>query len=424
MPGLQNVEVGGFNDDELSKFIRSRAREYELDVERCLARIPAIRSVTDGFPLFVDDLLRHAMLGGLSQAIDDWSQRLGDAAREYALRRQLASLGEAARRVLIAVAVASRQVSGLELSTIAGFTDDEVQRSIQDLLDWRLLNRLELNDMGQPTFSCNRNTQRLVQKTFARDPLYQSYKESFGTLTGSVLPPALRRAVGVAISGARAYVLRGDIQGAEECLRAAMSGELENSSDLWGALGWVLSRRQDGESMVNARATFGHSHGLGSRKEDTYYHWKELERVTAERLLEEGRDQDVLKQWRAASAVAELGIERCGDTPALCQALAYLKVREAKTLERQNQFTAAQSCFSQGVEWSRRALAAPKASSREVSRTHLYRSLVIALEGCGDPEKTMAALNEWKSAVGSEDPDWRHEYSRLSSLSDYRDYLR
>ncbi len=78
MPGLQNVEVGGFNDDELHKFIRSRTREYELDTATCLARIPAIRSVTGGFPLFVDDLLRHAMLGGLNQAIDDWSQRLDE----------------------------------------------------------------------------------------------------------------------------------------------------------------------------------------------------------------------------------------------------------------------------------------------------------------------------------------------------------
>ncbi len=108
VPGLPRIEVAGFDDNELASFVRSRAREHELDVDECLGRLPAIRSVTDAFPLFVDDLLRHARLGGLENAIGDWSQRRGDAAREYALRRQLSALGEAARRALIGVAVANR----------------------------------------------------------------------------------------------------------------------------------------------------------------------------------------------------------------------------------------------------------------------------------------------------------------------------
>lgn len=108
IPGLQTIDVGGFDDDELASFVRSRAGDYRLDADECLGRLRAIQSVTDGYP-FVDDLLRHALLSGLSSAIDDWTQRRGDAAREYALRRQLSSLGEAARRALIGVAVATRR---------------------------------------------------------------------------------------------------------------------------------------------------------------------------------------------------------------------------------------------------------------------------------------------------------------------------
>ena len=58
VPGLETIEVGGFGNRELEAFIRSRASEYELRAEECLSRLAAIRSVTDGFPLFVDDLLR------------------------------------------------------------------------------------------------------------------------------------------------------------------------------------------------------------------------------------------------------------------------------------------------------------------------------------------------------------------------------
>ncbi len=423
IPGLQTIDVRGFEDEELASFVRSRAGGYGLDTEECLGRLRAIRSVTDGYPLFVDDLLRHALLSGLSGAIDDWSQRKGDAAREYALRRQLSSLGEAARRALIGVAVATRPVSSIELANISGFTDDDVQHAVSDLLNWNLLNRLENDVAGRPTFSCNGNTRRLVQKTYGRDPLYGSYQASFKMLSGSELPSGLRRQVGIAISGARALVLRGDIDGAEESLRSSMTGELLDNADLWGALGWVLSRSKDLGSVIEARNAFRYSHRVGSRKEDMYFHWVGLERDVAESQVNQEEDEALLQRWRAAAEVAEMGIDRCGETPSLCQAAAYIRTREAKTLQHLNQFTSAQSCFSQGVEWARRALAVPNPSSREVSRAQIYRSLVVALQGTGDTEATVDALWEWRTAVGNNDLDWRYEHDRLAVLPEFRGTL-
>ena len=423
IPGLKTIEVRDFSDRELNSFVRSRAREYELDIEECLNRLPAIHSVTDGFPLFVGDLLRYAMFDGLKIAINEWSQRRGDAAREYSLRRQVSSLGEAARRALIAVAVTNRPISSYEISTISGFTDDDVQYAIRDLLNWRLLNRFSLDSAGRPTFSCNRNTQRLIQKTYGRDPVYLSYRESFQTLTGSVRPAALKRAVGIAISEARAAVIRGNVGGAEERPRFAMTGELENNSDLWGALGWVLSRSRDDESVKKARDSFDRSHNLGSRKEDTYHHWMELERELAENLINLADDRDLLEQWRVAARVAQKGIDRCGETATLCSGLAYLRTREAKTLERLNQFTPAQICFRQAAEWAERALEAPNLLSREVSRNQLYRSLVIALDGSGDPARAVEVSEEWKLVVGGDDPVWRRERERLASLPQYGEHL-
>ena len=420
IPGLQTIEVQGFTNHELESFARSRAREYDLRVDECLSRLPAIASLTNGFPLFVDDLLRYAMFDGLESAIKHWSQRRGDAAREYSLRRQLSSLGEAAKRVLIAVAVANRPVSSYEMSTISGFTDDDVQYAIRNLLNWRLLNRSTFNNAGRPTFTCNRNTQRLVQKTYGRDPIYQTYRESFDNLTGSVRPAALKRAVGIAINEARASVIRGDFEGAGEGLRSVMTGELKNNSDLWGALGWVHSRRRDRESIKKAGQAFKRSHDLGSRREDTYYHWMEIERELGEQLINSGNDRESLDRWRAAAKVAETGIERCGETPTLCSGIAYLQIREARTLERLNQFTSAQMCYGQGAKWARRGLKAPNPSSRDVSLGQLYRILVIALIGIGDHALIEEALEEWEALVGNEDPDWRREHDRHLRLAESR----
>ena len=262
IPGLPTVEVKGFDEGELEAFVRSRVRAYEASIEECLERLSAIKSVTDGFPLFVDDLLRHAQLDGLRKAIGDWSQRRGDAAREYALRRQLSSLGEAAKRALIGVVVSNRAVSSLELANISGFTDDDVQHAIGDLLKWRLLTRSDSDATGLPTFSCNGNTRRLSQKTYGREPLYETLQNSFKSISGSPLAPGIKRAVGSAINAARGLVLRSDLERAEMVLRTTMTGELAQNADLWGALGWVLSRQKDTEHFEEARFAFRHAHGL------------------------------------------------------------------------------------------------------------------------------------------------------------------
>ena len=423
VPGLETIEVVGFGDRELEAFIRSRASEYELGAEDCLSRLVAIRSVTDGFPLFVDDLLRHARIAGIGSAIEDWSQRKGDAAREYALRRQLSALGEAARRALIGVSVTDRPVSSLELATISGYTDDDVQHAIQDLLGWRLLTRLDPDDFGRPTFSCNRNTRRLVQKTYGRDPLYASYQSTFKTMTGSSVPQALRKAVAIAISNARASVLRGDYDGAADGLRATMTGELANSADLYGVLGWALSRNRTEDSIIQARHAFQRSHALGSTKEDTYFHWVTLEREAAENTVGTVSDADLLERWRAAARVVELGVERCGETPSLCQVAAYLRTREGKTLDRLREFTSAEACYRQAVEWAKRAIATSAGSSRTINRASSYRTLVIALEGLDNPDDTIQALTEWRSIVGDGDPDWQAERDRLARLPAYREIV-
>ena len=409
VPGIPKLDVIGFDDQELEKFIRTRAHYYDLDVDMCLKRRPAIRSVTDGFPLFVDDLLRHAKLGGLRSAIDDWSQRKGDAAREYALRRQLSSLGETSKHALIGVAVADRPVSILELSTISGFTDDDMEHAVRDLLRWRLILESGKDAQERPIFSCNGNTRRLVEKIYGREPVYDSTRKQSRALSGSALPAPLRKRVGQTIGHAKSLVLRGDYQAAESVLIGEMVNELRDNPDLWGCLGWVLSRtRVPGSKLVEedvhkARAAFEKARSNGSRKEDTYFHWVSMERDVAEDLVGAVPDENLLEQWRRAASIAERGIRVCGETPALCQQAAYVKTREAKTLEHLSHFTAAQNCYGQGAEWARRSLDATSSTYRDVNRSQVYRTLVLALEGAGEDEEAGMALEQWQREMGSDD---------------------
>lgn len=140
--GLRSVEVLGFDGEELEEFVRLRAREHGLEPQPCVKCLPGIHSVTGGFPLFVDDLLRYARLSGINDALAAWNQRKGDAARQYALRRQLEQLGAIPKDVLMALSVADRPLSTLEMATVAGVTDDDADHAVSSLLDWRLVNRV------------------------------------------------------------------------------------------------------------------------------------------------------------------------------------------------------------------------------------------------------------------------------------------
>lgn len=396
VPGIPCIEVLGFEGDELVDFVRLRAVEHELDADACSKRADAIRRVTGGFPLFIDDLLRYARIDGIKGALEDWSQRKGDAAREYALRRQLERLGETSAGVLIALSVSDRPLTYLEMATLAGVADEDAEGAVRNLLSWKLVGRVPTDDEDRPGFSLNLNTRRLVQRTYREDQRMDAYRARFKTLGSSRLPAARNARTAIAIGHAKALITRGDVGGAVAVLKESMTGELASSPDLYGALGWAYSRAHDA-SINDARAAFERAYELGATKEDTYFHWAKLELDDA--LAEVGSiaDVDLLGKWREAARVAELGLKVCGPRKGLCQLAGYTRSREAKTLGRLNEFARAEVAWGEAVGHFRRGLAATASRQREVSRDQLYRGLSIALEGLGDTEGLAELRSEWAS---------------------------
>ena len=208
----------------------------------------------------------------------DWSQKKGDLAREYALRRQVEHLGHGCGDVLLALSAANRALVPEEISNIAGLTDQDSEAGLRALLGWRMVNQVREDDSASPAYRMNNNTSRLVQQTFRQDNRLKTYSAAFKALTGERVPEAKKRAIGHIIAETKKSVFNEQFEYAEGSLKASMTGELTDSPDLYGILGWLYTKWSIQEHGASARTAFEQSHRLGSQKIDPYFHWFTMEK--------------------------------------------------------------------------------------------------------------------------------------------------
>ena len=403
VPGMKNIEVPPFADPELREFVSLRSVEYGvLDSKGLVSRVNGIRSLTGGYPLFVNDLIHHAALVGIDKAMEDWTQKKGDAAREYALRRQIEYLGHGCGEVLIALSVANRALLPVEISNIAGLTDEDSQAGLRQLLQWRMVNQVSEEDSVSPMYRMNSNTSRLVKQTFKNDNRLKTFSDAFRSLTGERVPEAKKRAIGMLISATKRIERAQGFSAARKHLLDQMTGELAESPDLFGVLGWLCARQRLEAYADDARAAFNSAHQRGATKIDTYYWWTMLEKDLAEWMIDnatEGSisDDDIGNQWKECERIAELGTQRCGPSQVLCYWAGYAASREAKARERSQNFTYAQGAYSRSVGWFEMALESPTSDVSQVARGAIYRGLTLAYEGLGEGLEVQRNLSIWYS---------------------------
>ena len=421
VPGVKNLEVPPFGDSDLKEFVRVRSVDYGANQQQCLARVDGIKSVTDGYPLFVDDLIRHAAIIGVDSAMEDWSQKRGDAAREYALRRQITHLGRSCGDVLIALSVANRPLLPVEVSNIAGLTDSDAEAGLRVLRDWKMVNQVTEDDSSSPAYRMNANTIRLVQQTFRDDNRLRTAKTAFNALTGERVPEMKRRAIGQIIAKVTQLELNEGFESAKEYLNDSMTGELTDSPDLYGVLGRLYSKQSVDQYGESARQAFDRSHRLGSSKVDTFYHWLTMEKNIAEAMITQAQEgsisnDTVAEQWKEVERVAEIGINRCGASQVLCYWAGYAASREAKSRDRARQFAYAQGAYGRSMDRFNQALEAPMSDVSGVNKGQIYRGLTLACEGLGDEDQLRSTLAQWHSFSGS---DWYFETEFRRLLQKY-----
>ena len=393
IPAITDFEVVGFGCEELRDFISIRAHTYNMALaerEKILAQVDTIMRLTQGYPLFVDDFLRQATLHGLKNAIDTWTHRQGDAAREYSLRSQVQHLGEAFGNLLIALSLPNRALTISEVSIVAGLTEEDTGTGIETLLTWRLVQKLVQDDPGYheanltPAYQMNSNTRRLVQQTYRGDPRVEACLGRLETLEGVHVPTAMRHAIGTIISEGMRRVHRGtDAISVIEYIESQMDGELSRSADLFGYKGWLYSICDRGQT-VNARQAFEKSVELGSKKHDTYYHWAAVE----------AREQN----WEVCESICSNGIERCGPSLELLYRAGDAAAQVGGGLESCNNFTDAHTCRKRSLKWYRDALVSPSAGIGTVSRDQIFRDMSRLSASLGD-DVLLDVLKEWRRST-------------------------
>ncbi len=418
--GIRDLEVPPFSDEELLNFVSLRSVEYgDAQMQaQCVKRMDGIKSVTGAYPLFADNLIHHAAIVGIDKAMEDWSQRRGDAAREYALRRQVEYLGQSSGDVLIALSAANRGLIPVEISNIAGLTDGDTEAGLSQLLRWRMVNRATDDESPSPVYRMNNNTRRLVQQTFRDDNRLKTYSAAFKALTGERVPEAKKRAIGSVIYRTKEIERTRSFDDARSFLVESMTGELTDAPDLHGVLGWLYSKQPLEEYEKDAREAYQRSHQLGSTKVDTYFHWATMEKNIAQWMIDNAEDvnisnEAIAKQWYECEKVCESGIERCGSSRLLCYWAGYASSREAKARERAQNFINAHGSYVRSVDWFKRALDAPLSDVAQVDNGSIYRGLALAYEGIGDQDELRNTLIEWYRSSASV-PFFDMELNRLS----------
>ena len=376
---LQGTEVCGFSGDELAEFLASRCVMYEVPKEAALERMKHIESVTRGYPLYIDDLLRLASVMPLEQAIEEWGHRKGDAARSYALERQLARLGGATKDVVIAVCRAKSPVSLLELTNVVGMGEEDVIDAVRQLRESFLVSSATGED-AVPRFEMNNNTRRLVESTFRKDPTYREIGAAFAAITGDIKSLIRTRTIGSSISRAAVYLRQGEGEQAIEVLDGALD-QSPNDPDLLGAKGWIYKSMKP-PKLELARQSFDRAYQLGASKLDTYWHWAMME------------TDEVM--WPEAIAAAEKGLEKVGNHADLLFLAGHARSRLAKRLQSEFQHARALTEASKAHALLVDAIGALKESGGTTPLGRSYRATVLNLEMLEKWDEVAHYLTKWR----------------------------
>lgn len=316
--------------------------------------------VTEGSPLYLEDLLRLCRSLKVSEAIDRWQQQKGDAARRYALERECDLLSNVARRCLEAACWAKTPLSIAQLEAILGIGADEAISAVQELESRFLVPTPEIVE-GVPAFRAHRNLEVLVRQDLRADPtkgnLRQAVESALRVSVQDSHVIDVARQVNVRINGAR---LVEALQIAEDAVRDSNS-----SPDLLALRAEVLAKQRP-PRMTDARQDWSRAMQLGLTRRDAFLRWADAE----------GRVQD----WRRMHNAAEAGLTRnpAGD-PWLAQQAGYAASRCGQSLARGSlDHETAQEWLERAEVRLREALRMFKTSqAAEYQLGRVYRALIV-----------------------------------------------
>ena len=384
IPGVRSFVLKGFDTAEAEQFVNSRIQLYGLDP--AIARpslLSEINRVTDGSPLYMDDLMRLTRIVDVKSAIRMWQEKKGDEARKYALQRELERLSSDARNVLIAAAVTDDAISFAELEGILEISEDRLLAALSELQTLFLFPRAPLVE-GEQRYQINLNTKKLVRLVESSTDLYARIERASKALAGK-LPHVGHTIVSPLIRQAHLRLSAGQNTEAETILRNAIQ-KYPNAPDLRGFLGYAYKRIR---RIADARTQFEAAYKLKAKNPEMFLQWIKME------IAE--------KEWSKAINVADRALKVIPD----CYEIIERKV----TAQRQAGFDLyaglhrekAEKMWAEAVEEVKRRIKPPEAlqeGARELNAS-MYYTIVV----CLDMLERLRDRNGWLERWEKEHPD-------------------
>jgi hypothetical protein len=381
--GRSSSVVDGLDHASALAFLDTRLRVFDLDATRYSSEAKErIVEVTDGSPLYIEDLLRLTNHLSPSDAVHYWQHNQGTLVREYAIRREVEALTPLAQRALVACALSDNPVTLGELQIVARITDDEASDALSELGRLYLLPQPGSSD-GVTRYSLNRNTRELVRRLYAKERVgkdIQAALRNLGDEPGDPpeLAAACRRAHILAMSGRDSE--------AEQLLSALLEERFPEHPRVYGQLGRLYCHWQPAR-IGDARKAFQRAYEMNNRIPSTYVQWAIMEQ-------QQGQLDD-------AQIVCVRGIERCGDEDLRLLRLAgTITGRVAEGLRRTFNVEKSRVEGERAIQLLDRARARSfldEIDYRDLSR--LYDALWKNTRSFGAPVRAAQYLQEWGSRL-------------------------
>jgi len=402
-PGMNRCTtlVEGFSLKEAEEYIHSLLDKYVvMGTQLGRDNIKAIHGVTEGSPLYIEELLRsHATGVPLHECISNWKE-MGEAARDFSLRHEFELLSDKAQKVLLACCINREPSTVSDLEAVTRLPQSEVLKAIDGLSNLFLVPRPFIIE-GVPRFDVNNNTRLLAIDVMSSYGTFADIQSAFKSLHGDIMASGKRRA------DIRAYqrqaVANADANrqyDAEKLLKDTALVEYPNDPDILGQLGWIYLRWQPKSRVEDARSNFSRAAKLNCRNVSMYWQWWRME---ADR-----------ENWAMAIDACKRGIKNCPNSIELQYCLGYSRSRFGKSLEIQFQYSRAQDEFRAAISVLEKAL--PRTQILAIKdyklRSQIYRALIITYQAMMqyiDPIKEKKDEETLKSRLKTTIVNWSSE---------------
>lgn len=381
IPGVRNFIVKGFEPLEAEEFIKSRIRIYGLETSTFSAGvIKDIAKVTDGSPLYMDDLMRLAKIVDIHKAITIWAEKGGDEARKYALQREIEKLSSDSRKILIAAAVTDDPISFAELQSVLELPDERLLPALTELQTLFLFPKAPAVE-GEQRYEINLNTKKLVRLVEGTNGFYARIENRSKALAGKL--PVVGHSIVASLIRQAFLRLNAEQSGEAETILLGAIEKYPNAPDLRGVLGLVYRRMH---RVSDARAQFEAAFRFKPKAPDMYLHWMKME-------ISE-------KEWSRALSVADRALKTLPDavTYEIAERKAYILRQAGFDLYRGMHYEKAAKMWSEAVEEVKRRIKPPEAlptGARSLNASMFY-TIVVCLDMLNQLRDRNYWLERWE----------------------------